>query len=128
MAIVSCVFPGPHGVSELQYHSNNSTAQWKPSSTHHPAMAFLYELSLQNGIILQRSRVTDTQLPLPGLQEGKSYILYVWEECGGHRESERSHVYFKGADSSLTLLGRAIGRSLEQRQCDFCSYVVFWVR
>ncbi|KAG8005767.1 KRR1 small subunit processome component-like protein, partial [Nibea albiflora] len=105
---------GPHGVSELQYHSNSSTAQWKPSSTHHPAMAFLYELSLQNGTILQTSRVTDTQLPLPGLQEGKSYILHVWEECGGHWESERSHVYFKGADSSLKLLGRAIGHTLEQ--------------
>ncbi|KAE8281605.1 hypothetical protein D5F01_LYC20596 [Larimichthys crocea] len=80
-----------------------------------------------DGILMSSKTVTAHTGP-HGLQEGKSYILYVWEECGGHRESERSHVYFKGADSSLTLLGRAIGRSLEQqRESPFSSMTLTMV-
>ncbi|XP_035537038.1 uncharacterized protein LOC118342556 [Morone saxatilis] len=105
---------GPHGVSELRYRSNDSTALWKPSTTHHPAMAFLYVLSLENGTTLQKSRVTDTKLHLPGLEEGKTYALDVWEECDGLWESEHSHVCFEAANSSLGFFVRAVGKALDQ--------------
>ncbi|XP_068163619.1 uncharacterized protein [Antennarius striatus] len=98
---------GPHGVSELRYRSNDSTALWLPSNTHHPAMAFLYELSLENGRQFQRSRVTDPELYLPGLEDGKTYVLDVWEECGGQWTSQRSHMCFEATNSSLKFFGRA---------------------
>ncbi|XP_034721257.1 uncharacterized protein LOC117939989 [Etheostoma cragini] len=105
---------GPLGVSELRYRSKDSSAQWKPRTTHQPGVAFAYELSLENGATIQTSRVTDTQLPLPGLEEGKTYALDVWEECDGQWESKRSHVCFEGANSSLKHFGRAAGSPLDQ--------------
>lgn len=119
-----CACTGPRGVSELRYRSNDSTALWLPSTTHHPAVAFLYELSLENGTTLQSSRVSGTELHLPGLEEGKTYALDVWEECGAQWESGRSHVCFEGANSSLELLVRAAGPALDQGQPDFCSCAV----
>ncbi|XP_073336944.1 uncharacterized protein [Pagrus major] len=108
------VHTGTSRVSGLMYRSNDSTAQWQPSATHHPAVAFLYELSLENGTTLQSSRVTDTELHLPGLEEGKTYILDVWEQCDGQWESEHSHMCFQGANTSVGLLLRAVGSALNQ--------------
>lgn len=112
----SHVYPGLHGVSELRYRSNDSTALWLSSLAHHPAVAFLYELSLKDGTTLQSSRVTNTKLHLPGLEESKSYVLDVWEQCDGQWESEHSLVYFEGANSSLSLLMRAAGPGQDQGQ------------
>ncbi len=116
---VCILYPGPHGVSELRYRSNDSTALWIPSTKGQPAEAFsfLYELSLENGTIIQSSRVTDTELHLPGLEGGKTYVLDVWEECEGQWESEHSHVCFEGANS-LELLVRAAGPALDQGQSE----------
>ncbi|XP_042367615.1 uncharacterized protein LOC121961627 [Plectropomus leopardus] len=105
---------GPLGVSQLRYRSNDSTALWTQGTTHQQAVAFLYELSVDNGTIIQSSHVTDAQLHLPGLEEGKSYVLDVWEICDGEWESEHSHVGFDGANSSFKLLVRAVGPSLTQ--------------
>lgn len=113
------MYPGPHGVSELRYRSNDSTALWIPSTAHQPAVAFdfLYELSLENGTIIQSSRVTDPELRLPELEEGKTYLLDVWEECDGQWESDHSHVFFEGANF-LELLVRAAGPGLDQGQSE----------
>ncbi|XP_044042924.1 uncharacterized protein LOC122871633 [Siniperca chuatsi] len=111
---------GLHGVSELRYRSNDSTALWIPSTTRQQAVAFLYELALENGPTIQRSRVTDTKLHLPGLEEGKTYVLDVWEECDGQWESEHSHVCFEGTNSSVELHVRAAGSATSQEmQLDF---------
>ncbi|XP_074554894.1 uncharacterized protein LOC141810930 [Halichoeres trimaculatus] len=110
---------GPYGVSELRYRSNNSTAQWI-SSTLNQQTAFLYELSLENGPTIQTSRVTDTELQLSGLKEGKSYVLDVWEECEGNWESVRSRLCFEGANSSSGILVRAAESALDPDvQVDF---------
>ena len=106
-----CVFPGPHGVSELRYRSNDSTAHWIPNSAHHEAVAFLYELSLENGITIQSSRITDTELSLFGLEEGNKYLLEVWEECGVQWESEHSQLLFEGRNVPFEILGRAAASS-----------------
>ncbi|XP_031732724.1 uncharacterized protein LOC116399603 [Anarrhichthys ocellatus] len=111
---------GPHGVSELRYRSNDSTAQWMPHTTHQPAVAFLYELSLENGTTVQSSRVTDPELRLLGLEEGKTYVLDVWEECDGQWESKHSHVGFEGSNTSFELHMRAAGHVLDEvLQFDF---------
>ncbi|RVE56363.1 hypothetical protein OJAV_G00220460 [Oryzias javanicus] len=98
---------GPRGVSGLRYRSNDSMVVWTPSSPQQTAVAYIYELSLENGPVIQRSRLSHTQLPLPGLEEGKSYVLDVWEECGGRWESEPSHLCFEGANSSFQINVRA---------------------
>ncbi|XP_071330885.1 uncharacterized protein [Trachinotus anak] len=100
---------GPHGVSELRYRSNDSTALWRGSSVQPAAVAFLYKLSLENGTTIQSSRVTDTQLRLLGLEEGRTYILDVWEECDGPWGSDHSHLWFEGANSSSGVHVRAAG-------------------
>ncbi|XP_018552655.1 uromodulin-like 1 [Lates calcarifer] len=100
---------GPSGVSELRYRSNDSTAVWTPSARQQPAFAFLYKLSYENGSTIQSSSVTGTELRLMGLEDGKTYILDVWEECEGQWESEHSHLFFEGANSSLGFLIRAAG-------------------
>ncbi|KAG7215847.1 hypothetical protein INR49_021819, partial [Caranx melampygus] len=102
---------GPHGVSELRYRSNDSTALWMPSGPQHSAVAFLYELLLENGTTIQSSRLTDSELRLSGLEEGRTYILDVWEECDGLWESEHSHLWFEGSNSSSELHARAAGPS-----------------
>lgn len=112
----SHVYPGLRGVSELRYRSNDSTALWLSSLAHHPAVAFLYELSLENSTTRHSSRVTNTELHLPGLEESKSYVLDVWEQCDGQWESEHSRVFFQGANSSLSLLMRAAGPGQDQGQ------------
>ncbi len=111
-----CVYAGPRGVSELRYRSNDSTVVWLPSTTNRSAVDFLYELSFKDGPTLQSSRVTDAELHLPGLEEGKTYILDVWEECDGQWESEHAHVCFEGVNSSLGQLLRAVGSSMDQGQ------------
>ncbi|XP_040028878.2 uncharacterized protein LOC120817111 isoform X1 [Gasterosteus aculeatus] len=104
---------GPRGVSELRYRSNDSTALWMPR-THQPAVAFLYELSVENGPTMQSSRVTDPEVHLPGLEKGKTYLLDVWEECGGQWKSERSHLDFETPNSSFGLQIRAAGHVLDE--------------
>lgn len=95
-------------MSELRFHPNNSTALWVPGTTQPSAVVFLYELSLENGSSIQSSRLTGTELHLPGLQEGKTYVLDVWEECDG-RASLRSSLRIEQANSSLQHLVRAAG-------------------
>ncbi|KAM9704970.1 uncharacterized protein ACNS7B_001363 isoform 1-T1 [Menidia menidia] len=104
---------GPRGVSELRYRSNDSTAVWTPSIMQ-PAMAYIYELSHKSGPIIQSSRVSKTELPLPDLEEGKSYILDVWEECEGQWESEPSHLYLEGANSTFEIHVRAADSAMDQ--------------
>lgn len=104
-----CVCLGPRGVSELRFQSNNSTALWVPGTTQQSAVVFLYELSLENGSTIQSSRLMDTELHLSGLEEGKTYVLDVWEECDGQWESEHYSLYIERANSSLQLLVRAAG-------------------
>lgn len=103
------VNPGPHGVSELTYHANDSTAVWTPTSPQQQAVGFIYELSLKNGTTIDSSRVSVTKLRLPGLEEGKTYVLNVWEECDNQLESEHSHLFFMAANSSTELHVRAAG-------------------
>lgn len=112
------VFPysGLHGVSDLKYRSNDSTAMWV-SSGEHPGIAFLYELSLLNGTTLHKSQVTDTEVHLPGLDDSKSYLLDVWEQCEGQWESERAQLCIEGVNSSLTMFLRAVGPILDQGRC-----------
>ncbi|KAM6961518.1 uncharacterized protein LKV04_020529 [Tautogolabrus adspersus] len=102
----------PHSVSELRYHSNDSTVQWISSTMSQRAVAFLYELSLENGPTIKSSRVSNTELHLTGLEEGKNYVLDVWEECDGQWESERSQLCFVGTNSSAGLLLRAAESAL----------------
>ncbi|XP_029681702.1 uncharacterized protein [Takifugu rubripes] len=104
---------GLHGVSDLKYRSNDSTAMWV-SSGEHPGIAFLYELSLLNGTTLHKSQVTDTEVHLPGLDDSKSYLLDVWEQCEGQWESERAQLCIEGANSSLMMFLRAVGPILDQ--------------
>lgn len=101
--------PGPGGVSELRYRSSDSTVVWAPSGLRRSATAFLYELSLENGTSVQSSRLTDSQLTLPGLEEGRTYILDVWEECDGPWEAEHAHLWFEGTNPSSGLQARAAG-------------------
>ncbi|XP_015233908.1 PREDICTED: uncharacterized protein LOC107087068 [Cyprinodon variegatus] len=89
---------GPGGVSELRYRSSDSTALWAPSISGQQDVVYLYQLSLESGSAVESSRVSDSELPLPGLEAGKPYILDVWEECHGLWESEPSRLYFKGAN------------------------------
>lgn len=111
------LYSGLHGVSDLKYRSNDSTAMWV-SSGEHPGIAFLYELSLLNGTTLHKSQVTDTEVHLPGLDDSKSYLLDVWEQCEGQWESERAQLCIEGANSSLTMFLRAVGPILDQGQCN----------
>ncbi|KAM8909111.1 uncharacterized protein AB9W97_006115 isoform 2-T2 [Spinachia spinachia] len=110
---------GPYGVSDLRYRSNDSTALWMPR-THEPAVTFLYKLSVKNGSTMLSSRMYNPEVRLPGLEEGKTYLLDVWEECGEQWESERSHLYFEGPNSSSGLQIRAAGHVLDEEvQLDF---------
>ncbi|KAI4798678.1 hypothetical protein KUCAC02_020562 [Chaenocephalus aceratus] len=102
---------GPHRVSELGYRSNDSTAHWISNGTHHEAVAFLYDLPQENGIIIQSSRIKETELSLFGLEEGKKYLLDVWEECGVQWESEHSQLLFEGSKVSFEILGRVAASS-----------------
>ncbi|MEQ2174830.1 hypothetical protein GOODEAATRI_011756 [Goodea atripinnis] len=51
-----------------QHRSSDSTALWTPSLTHQQVVAYMYELSLGNGSIIESSSVSNTELPLPGLE------------------------------------------------------------
>lgn len=103
-------------MSDLQYRSNDSTATWVSSLGEHPGVAFLYELSLLNGTTLHQSQVNDTQVHLPGLEDSKSYILDVWEQCDGQWKSEASQLCIEGANSSLAMFLRAVGPILDRGQ------------
>lgn len=115
-----CVITGFRGVSELRYRTNDSTALWESSFIDHPGIDYLYELSMVNGTVLKSSRVTETELHLPGLEESKSYILDVWEQCDGQWESKHSRLCFEGTNSSMAMLLRAAGPYPDKGQCYRC--------
>lgn len=104
-------------MSELRYRSSDSTVLWTPGLPNQQAVAFIYELSLENGSIIESSRVSNTELPLTALEAGKSYVLDVWEECDGLWESEPSHLCFEGANSSFDIDVRAIDSLHNDGQC-----------
>lgn len=108
-------------MSDLAYRSNDSTATWVSSLREHPGVAFLYEVSLLNGTSLHKSQVNNTEVHLPVLEDSKSYILDVWEQCDGQWKSEPSQLCIEGANSSLAMFLRAVGSILDQGQCN-CSY------
>lgn len=95
-------------MSGLRFRSNDSTALWLPGTTRRPAVAFLYELTLGGGVV-RSGRSTDAELRLPGLEEGQTYVLDVWEECGGRWESERSSVIIEATDAAPRPAARAVG-------------------
>ncbi|KAF3704883.1 Pancreatic secretory granule membrane major glycoprotein GP2 [Channa argus] len=92
---------GSCGVPELSYPLNNPPALWIPRTTQQPAVAHLYELSLENGTVIQSNCVTDTEFHLQGLEEGKTYILNVWENCETKLESEHSYLLIEGTNASF---------------------------
>lgn len=102
------VYSGPGGVSKLSYRSNDSTAVWIPSITNQPDVAYMYELSLESGFTVESGRVSNTELPLLGLESGKSYVLNVWEECDNQWESVPSQLSFKGTNSSFEIHVRSV--------------------
>lgn len=110
-------------MANLQYHLDTSTAQWLPSISLHPSMAFLYKLSEVDGTNLLSSKVNGTTLSLPGLEEGKTYVLDVWEQCDGQWQSESSRMYFDGRNVSSELTVRAAAPSLDQGLSGFCNDV-----
>lgn len=112
------LFAGPQGVSELRYRSNDSTALWLSSTLSQEGVSFLYELSLENGPTVQSNRVTNSELHLSGLKEGKTYVLDVWEECEGEWESVRSRLCFEGANSTTGILVRAAESAANPGQCE----------
>lgn len=108
-------------MSQLRYRSNDSTVSWSPGTALETGDAYLYELSLENGTVLYVSNITETELHLPGLEEGKTYVLDVWEECDGQWESEHTHLCFT-ANSSTGILIRAAGHDLDPGHLSFFSF------
>lgn len=94
-------------MSELSYRPSDSTAVWIPSIRNQPDVAYVYELSMENGSTIESSRVSNAELPLLGLESGKSYILNVWEECDNQWESVPSQLSFEGVNSSFEIQVRA---------------------
>ncbi|XP_057710150.1 uromodulin-like 1 [Corythoichthys intestinalis] len=102
------VHTGPRGVLELRYHTNDSKALWIPGSQS-PALSFFYKLSLENGPLLQKENVTETELQLPGLETGKTYVLELWERCDNRWVSGRTELCFTVDDSIYGFLARGVG-------------------
>lgn len=105
---------GLEGVTGLSYHANESTASWTSSLPFHSGVAFLYELSEENGTTIQTSSLTDTALPLPTLEQSKSYVLDVWEQCDGLWESKHSRLCFRGNNLSLSNFIQSFGFGHDQ--------------
>ncbi|XP_058479744.1 uncharacterized protein LOC131455897 isoform X1 [Solea solea] len=97
---------GPVGMSELSFHSNDSTTLWTPTTTQ-LAMAYVYEVSLKNGTIIHNRSLTDAQLGLSGLDEGKSYTMDIWEQCDGEWPFEDAQPCVEADNSSSTFFGTA---------------------
>ncbi|XP_051912052.1 uncharacterized protein LOC127594123 [Hippocampus zosterae] len=102
------VHTGPRGVLELRYRTNDSVALWIPG-TPSSALSFSYELSLENGSPLQMDTLTESELRLPGLAAGKTYVLELWEQCDGRWESERTALCFTVDNSTYGFLVRGVG-------------------
>ncbi|XP_061618426.1 uncharacterized protein LOC133472092 isoform X2 [Phyllopteryx taeniolatus] len=102
------VHTGPHGVLELRYRTNDSLALWIPG-TPSSALSFSYELSLENGSAFQTANLTETELRLPGLEAGKTYVLELWERCEGRWDSERTALCFTVDNSTYGFLVRGVG-------------------
>lgn len=105
---------GLEGVSGLSYHANESTASWTSSLPFNSAVAFLYELSEENGTTIESNSLTDTALHLPTLEQSKSYVLDVWEQCDGLWESKNSRLCFRGNNLSLSNFIQSFGFGLDQ--------------
>lgn len=115
-------------MSDLRYRSNDSTALWMSSLPYDPAVIFAYELFEENGTTIQSSSVTDTELHLPELEQSKSYILDVWEQCDGLWKSQHSRLCFQGNNLSLAQFIEAIRLDLDQGQSVFLlAFFVFLV-
>lgn len=95
-------------MSELRFRASDSTVVWTPSLPNQQAVAYMYELSLENSSVIESSRVFNNKLPLPGLEAGKAYILDIWEECNGLWASEPSRLGFEGVNSTFEIDVRAI--------------------
>ncbi|XP_061662672.1 uncharacterized protein LOC133493380 isoform X2 [Syngnathoides biaculeatus] len=102
------VHTGPHGVLELRYRTNDSLALWIPG-TPSSALSFSYELSLENGSAFQAANLTETELRLPGLEAGMTYVLELWERCEGRWDSERTVLCFTVDNSTYGFLVRGVG-------------------
>lgn len=114
-------------MSELRFRSNDSTALWTPGTTEQSALAFGYELSLDTGTTVQSSRTTDTEVQLLLLEEGKTYILDVWEECDGHWESDHSYLYIEGTNSSEQFLSKTGVPCRDLGQCEIPRVLPFLI-
>lgn len=101
-------------MSGLSYHANESTASWTSSLPFHSGVAFLYELSEENGTTIQSSSLLDTALHLPTLEQSKSYVLDVWEQCDGLWESKHSRLCFRGNNLSLSNFIQSFGFGQDQ--------------
>ncbi|XP_053719512.1 pancreatic secretory granule membrane major glycoprotein GP2-like [Synchiropus splendidus] len=102
----------PHGVSEIRFSFSDSIASWTPGTPDEPTLGFVYELSLENGPLLQRDHLEEAQLHLPSLEDGHTYVLDVWEECHAQWESERLHLCITKNESAQGIVSTADSPSL----------------
>ncbi|XP_062339393.1 uncharacterized protein LOC134037857 isoform X2 [Osmerus eperlanus] len=105
------VCSGTRGVSDLKYHSENSTALWTADAG--GEAVFQYQLSYTNSSIIQKGSLTETMLPLPGLIEGARYVLDVWEECNGEMSANQALLVFNGINVPLRPLDLDFGLELD---------------
>ena len=95
-------------MSDLKYHSENSTALWTADAG--GEAVFQYQLSYaNNSTIIQKGYLTETMLPLPGLIEGARYVLDVWEECNGEMSANQALLVFNGINVALRPLDLDFG-------------------
>lgn len=84
----------PHGVSDLRFVPDESTAVWNPGSKGSD-VSFVYKLTRDSDLeVLWSGTVSEPRVPLSGLQRAHSYRLSVWEECEAMGQSERTTVEF----------------------------------
>ncbi|CAL8324268.1 unnamed protein product [Lota lota] len=112
---------GPRGVQDLRYRANESLVLWTPGTPQSPPqrVAFTYRLALANGTLVRSGRLTRPSLRLPGLEDGRPYVLDVLEECEGAWSSHPSVVCFHG--TSIPMRPRILAREggLHELQLDF---------
>ena len=94
-------------MSDLKYHSVNSTALWTADAG--SEAVFQYQLSYTNSSIIQKGYLTESMLPLPGLIEGAHYVLDVWEECNGETSVNQALLVFNGINVPFRPLNMEYG-------------------
>ena len=98
MCMLTCFFvslPGPRGVLNLTYRSQDSTVWWTLDP---PLESYLYQLSFDNDTEISSGLVSEPLVHLPGLTSDVAYKLVVWAECGGQWQSEPALLCFVAAD------------------------------